>query len=49
MEHLYRWTNWEILKSSHDYEKLDSRTIEFRGEVPANDEVKVTYTVRYSW
>lgn len=49
VEHLYRWTNWELLKSSHDYERLDARTIEFRVEVPANDEVKVTYTVRYSW
>lgn len=39
-------TYWEILKSSHDYEKKDARTIEFPVEVPANSEQKVVYTVR---
>jgi hypothetical protein len=49
VEHLYRWSNWKVLVASHDYYKMDSRTIEFRVRVPANDEVKGTYEVRYSW
>ncbi len=49
VEHLFRWSQWEIRESSHDYEKLDSNTVEFRVEVPADGEVEVTYTVRYFW
>lgn len=49
VEHLFRWSNWEILEASHDYEKLDASTIEFRVEVPADGEAEVTYTVRYEW
>ena len=48
-ENLYRWTNWEITKSSDKYEKMDSRTIHFEVEAPANGEKTVTYTVRYAW
>ena len=48
-EKLYRWSNWEILSSSHDYEKIDSATIEFRPLVEPGAEVVVTYTARYSW
>ncbi len=49
VEHLFRWTDWRILRASDDYEKLDSSTIEFRVTVPPNGETVVTYTVRYSW
>lgn len=49
VEHLYRWSNWEIRKSSHPYVKKDSRTIEFSVEVPADGEVEVGYGVHYSW
>jgi hypothetical protein len=48
-EHLYRWSQWKILESSHDFEKLDAQTIEFRVPVKANAETVVTYTVRYEW
>lgn len=48
-ESLYRWSNWEITRKSADFEKVDARTIHFPVEVPADDEVTVTYTVRYSW
>ena len=34
-EHLFRWSNWEILNSSMDYTQMDSNTIEFRANVPA--------------
>jgi hypothetical protein len=49
VEHLFRWTDWRMLRSSHDFEELDSSTIEFQLQVPANGETELTYTVRYSW
>ncbi|MEM1210335.1 MAG: DUF4139 domain-containing protein, partial [Planctomycetota bacterium] len=48
-EPLYRWVNWEITRSSMDYEQVDARTIHFDVEVPAEGEAEVTYTVRYTW
>ncbi|GAB4309237.1 MAG: DUF4139 domain-containing protein [Phototrophicales bacterium] len=48
-ERLFRWSNWEILSTSHDYTQLDSATIEFRVDVPPGEEVVITYTVQYSW
>ncbi len=49
VEHLFRWSNWSILRSSQRYQKLDSSTIEFAVRVPADGETELTYTVRYSW
>jgi hypothetical protein len=49
VEHLFRWSGWKIQQSSHEYNKKDSRTVEFDVKVPAGEEVEVTYTVRYSW
>jgi len=49
VEHMFRWSEWTILESNHEYEKKDSRTIEFRVAVPKDGEVTVTYTVRYRW
>ena len=48
-ENLYRWTSWEITKSSNEYEKIDARTIHFDVTVPPEGEKVVTYTVRYTW
>jgi hypothetical protein len=48
-ENLYRWTNWEILKPSTQFEKIDSRTIHFPLTVEKDGEATVTYTVRYTW
>jgi hypothetical protein len=49
VEHLYRWTNWDIVKNSDPFSKLDSKTIEFRVHVPADGEKVVTYTAHYTW
>jgi hypothetical protein len=49
VEHLYRWTNWDIMKNSDSFNKLDSKTIEFRVQVPPDGEKVVTYTAHYSW
>lgn len=48
-ENLYRWVNWEVKKSSHEFEKVDSRTIHVPVTIEADGEVTVTYTVRYTW
>ncbi len=49
IEHLYRGDNWDILRKSADFTKLDSNTIEFPIEIPANGEASFTYSVRYTW
>jgi len=49
VEHLYRWTNWEIVKNSDQFKQLDSKTIEFRVQVPPDGEKVVSYTAHYTW
>jgi hypothetical protein len=49
VEHLYRWTSWDILKNSDPFKKLDSRTVEFLVQIPADGEKTVPYKVHYSW
>lgn len=47
-EYLSYWSEWSILSSTNPYTKLDSTTIEFEPEIPANGTVQITYTVRYT-
>jgi hypothetical protein len=49
IEHLYRWNNWDIAKNSDTFNKLDSKTIEFRVHIPADGEKVLTYTAHYTW
>ncbi len=49
VEHLYRWTNWEIREPSNAFEKKDAQTIEFRIPLKPGEEKTLTYTVHYSW
>ena len=49
VEHLYRWTNWDITSHSEPFNKTDSSTIEFRVKLQPDEKKKVNYTVRYSW
>jgi len=49
VEHLYRGASWEIANKTNTYLKTDSRTIEFRIEMKANEERSLTYTVHYTW
>jgi hypothetical protein len=49
VEHLYRWSNWEITARSDDFKKTDAQTIEFRVPVKPDEERALTYTVHYSW
>ena len=49
VEHLYRWSQWEIVQASDKgYTKVDAQTIEWRVPVEANGSAEITYTVRYS-
>lgn len=48
-ENLYRWVNWRITDHSHDYQRRDARTVVFPVQVPADGEVTVRYTARYTW
>jgi hypothetical protein len=47
VEHI--WGVWQMVESSHDYVKKDANTIEFKVEVPEDEEVVVTYTVRVGY
>jgi hypothetical protein len=47
VEHLYGYTEWEIRESSLPYEKKDASTIEFKVNLARDEEVVLTYTVRY--
>ena len=49
VEHLYRWTGWDIVKNTDPFKKLDSRTIEFVQQIPPDGEKTVSYKVHYSW
>jgi hypothetical protein len=49
VEHLYRWSNWDIRENSDPFNKIDSKTIEYRVTVPADGEKVVTYTAHYTW
>jgi len=47
VEHLYPYTNWEILESNFKYEKKDANTIEFKILLEKDEEKILNYTVRY--
>jgi hypothetical protein len=49
VEHMFRWSQWQILEESQAHEKTDAQTIEFRVPVKADGEATVSYTVRYEW
>ena len=49
VEHLYRWSNWEIVEKSNTYLKTDAQSIEFRIELKPDEERTVSYTVHYTW
>jgi len=48
-EHPWRWSQWEILKSSAEWEKVDQSTIKFPVKIGKDQEKVVNYTIGYSW
>jgi hypothetical protein len=41
--------DWEILSSSHKFEKEDAQTFKFTIDVPGRGETKVSYKIRVRW
>jgi hypothetical protein len=48
-EHPWRWSEWEIVKFSSNFEKVDQSTIKFPVKIAKDEEKIITYTIRYSW
>ena len=49
VEHLYRWTTWEIAASSMPYTKTDAQTVEFHVQLQPDEEGTIAYTAHYTW
>ncbi|MGJ8663215.1 MAG: DUF4139 domain-containing protein [Marinicella sp.] len=49
IEPMYRWSNWQITQHTEQYDKLDSSTVSFNLEVPAETKRSLNYTVQYQW
>ncbi|HEV3409756.1 MAG TPA: hypothetical protein VG095_05655, partial [Chthoniobacterales bacterium] len=47
VEHLSRWSSWEITAKSDAFTKKDAQTIEFTIPLKPDEARIVTYTVRY--
>lgn len=48
-EYAYRWSQWSLKSHSHPFSKRDAQTIDFPLQLAADTEVKLRYTIRYSW
>ncbi|MER3524616.1 MAG: hypothetical protein C4326_11290 [Ignavibacteria bacterium] len=48
-DHPWRWSQWEIVKTNAEWEKVDHSTIRFPISIAKDGEKIVTYTIRYSW
>ncbi len=49
VEHMYRWSGWEIPVSSTPFTKTDAQTVEFRVPLAPGEEKTLTYAVHYRW
>jgi hypothetical protein len=49
VEHLYRWSEFEIVRADAEYEQTADQTIEFRPVLRPGGRRSIHYTVRYSW
>jgi hypothetical protein len=49
VEHLYRWSEFEITRTDTEFSRLSPTTIGFRVELEPGARKDVNYTVRYSW
>lgn len=48
-ENLYRWVNWQITSSTHEFQKQDARTVHFPVTIAAGAELTLRYNVQYTW
>ncbi len=49
IEHLYSYSQWEIIRADFQYTKKEARTIEAKVLLNENQEKTLEYTVRYSY
>ena len=49
VEHLYRWTNWDITAEVRPVLKTNAQEIEFRVQLQPDEEKTLAYKVHYSW
>lgn len=49
VEHLYRGTDYEIVRTDADFSKVGPQTMEFRIELKPGARRSIHYTVRYLW
>lgn len=49
VEHMYRWSTWDIPMSSTPFTKRDAQTVEFTVQLKPGESRTVTYNVRYQW
>jgi hypothetical protein len=49
VEHLYRWTNWQLTKKPDPWRKTDAHTIELPVQLKPDEQRTLSYTVHYSW
>lgn len=49
VEHLYRWSGWDIPASSLPFSKRDAHTVEFIVPLAAGESKTLTYSVQYRW
>ncbi len=48
-ENLIRWSAWNVLAKSEEFQKLDAHTIRFTADLAPDEERVITYTVKYNW
>ena len=49
VEHMYRWSNFEIVKADTEYERQGEEVIVFKPLIKAGGNRTLRYTVRYRW
>jgi len=49
VEHLYRWTTWDVSSNSDPYKKMSSQMIEFPITIEPDGEKTITYSAHYTW
>lgn len=49
VEPMYRWSNWKVMNSNHDYIKTQANLIEFDIKLSPESKKVIKYTVQYQW
>ncbi len=49
LEHFGRAATWSVASSTHEFRKVDSQSAEALVSLSPNREVRITYTVKYTW